>query len=34
MKAAGTITICQRINDANWYVPRCAITHGVLADGI
>jgi xanthine permease XanP len=35
MKAAGTITICQRINDANWVRPDMhSITHGVLADGL
>jgi NCS2 family nucleobase:cation symporter-2 len=35
MKAAGTITICQRINDANWVRPEMrTITSGVLADGL
>jgi NCS2 family nucleobase:cation symporter-2 len=35
MKAAGTITICQRINDANWVRPDMhSITNGVLADGL
>jgi NCS2 family nucleobase:cation symporter-2 len=35
MKAAGTITICQRINDANWVRPEMrTITNGVLADGL
>jgi xanthine permease XanP len=35
MKAAGTITICQRINDANWVRPDMrSITGGVLADGL
>ena len=35
MKAAGTITICQRINDANWVRPDMqTITKGVLADGL
>lgn len=35
MKAAGTITICQRINDANWVRPDMrSVTRGVLADGI
>lgn len=35
MKAAGTITICQRVNDANWVRPDLrSVTRGVLADGI
>jgi xanthine permease XanP len=35
MKAAGTITICQRINDADWVRPDMrSITRGVLADGL
>jgi xanthine permease XanP len=35
MKAAGTITICQRINDANWVRPELpSVTRGVLADGL
>jgi xanthine permease XanP len=35
MKAAGTITICQRINDANWVRPDLrSVTRGVLADGV
>jgi NCS2 family nucleobase:cation symporter-2 len=35
MKAAGTITICQRINDAGWVRPEMrSITSGVLADGL
>jgi xanthine permease XanP len=35
MKAAGTITICQRINDANWVRPDLpTVTRGVLADGL
>jgi xanthine permease XanP len=35
MKAAGTITVCQRINDANWVRPDMrSVTGGVLADGI
>jgi NCS2 family nucleobase:cation symporter-2 len=35
MKAAGTITVAQRINDANWVRPDMnAITRGVLADGL
>jgi NCS2 family nucleobase:cation symporter-2 len=35
MKAAGTITICQRINDANWVRPDLpSVTRGVLADGL
>jgi NCS2 family nucleobase:cation symporter-2 len=35
MKAAGTITVCQRINDADWVRPDMrSITRGVLADGV
>jgi xanthine permease XanP len=35
MKAAGTITVAQRINDANWVRPDMdTITPGVLADGL
>jgi len=35
MKAAGTITICQRINDSNWVRPDLrSVTRGVLADGL
>lgn len=35
MKAAGTITICQRINDANWVRPELpSVTRGVLTDGL
>ena len=35
MKAAGTITVCQRINDANWVRPDMRlVTSGVLADGL
>jgi NCS2 family nucleobase:cation symporter-2 len=35
MKAAGTITVCQRMNDANWVRPDMnSTTRGVLADGI
>jgi len=35
MKAAGTITICQRINNANWVRPDLvSVTRGVLADGV
>ena len=35
MKAAGTITVAQRINDANWVRPDMnTITRGVLADGL
>jgi NCS2 family nucleobase:cation symporter-2 len=35
MKAAGTITICQRINDANWVRPDLpSVTRGVLTDGL
>jgi len=34
MKAAGTITVCQRINDVNWVRPDMgSVTRGVLADG-
>jgi NCS2 family nucleobase:cation symporter-2 len=34
MKAAGTITVCQRINNADWVRPDMAsVTRGVLADG-
>jgi len=35
MKAAGTITICQRINDSSWVRPDFrSVTRGVLADGL
>jgi xanthine permease XanP len=35
MKAAGTLTICQKINDTNWVRPEMpSITRGVLSDGI
>lgn len=35
MKAAGTITMCQRINDAGWVRPEMrSINRGVLADGL
>jgi xanthine permease XanP len=35
MKAAGTITVCQRMNDADWVRPDMSSTMGgVLADGI
>ena len=35
MKAAGTITVCQRTNNANWVRPDLpSVTRGVLADGI
>ena len=35
MKAAGTITICERSNDANWVRPDMpTVTRGVLADGL
>jgi xanthine permease XanP len=35
MKAAGTLTICQKMNDANWARPDMqSITHGVLSDGL
>jgi NCS2 family nucleobase:cation symporter-2 len=34
MKAAGTITVCQKMNDADWVRPDMkSITRGVLADG-
>jgi xanthine permease XanP len=34
MKAVGTITVCQRMNDADWVRPDMrSITRGVLADG-
>ena len=34
MKAAGTITVCQKMNDADWVRPDMrSITAGVLADG-
>ena len=34
MKAVGTITMCQRMNDADWVRPDMkSITRGVLADG-
>jgi len=35
MKAAGTITMCQRMNDADWVRPEMdSIRRGVLADGL
>ena len=35
MKAAGTITMCQRINNANWVrTDMTSVTRGVLADGL
>jgi xanthine permease XanP len=35
MKAAGTITMCQRINDANWVrTDMTSVTRGVMADGL
>src|SRR5712691_3619544 len=35
MKAAGTIAVCQRSNDANWVRPDMqSVTRGVLADGL
>jgi xanthine permease XanP len=35
MKAAGTITMCQRMNDAGWVRPEMeSIRRGVLADGL
>ena len=35
MKAAGTITVCERSNDANWVRPNLrTVTRGVLADGL
>ncbi|HEX5508110.1 MAG TPA: solute carrier family 23 protein [Pseudolabrys sp.] len=35
MKAAGTITICQKMNDANWVRPDMrSVTRGVLTDGV
>jgi xanthine permease XanP len=35
LKAGGTITMCQRINDANWVRPdMTGVTRGVLADGL
>jgi xanthine permease XanP len=35
MKAAGTITVCQRMNDANWVRPDMrSVMRGVLADGV
>src|SRR5207237_4871050 len=35
MKAAGTIAVCQRTNDANWVRPDMqSVTRGVLADGV
>ena len=35
MKAMGTITICQRMNDANWVRPDMkSVMRGVMADGI
>ena len=34
MKAVGTLTVCQRMNDADWVRPDMrSITRGVLADG-
>jgi xanthine permease XanP len=34
MKAAGTITICQKMNDSDWVRPDMkSVTRGVLADG-
>jgi xanthine permease XanP len=35
MKAAGTLTICEKMNDANWVRPDMrSITRGVLSDGL
>ena len=35
MKAAGTVTICERSNDATWVRPDLrSVTRGVLADGL
>jgi len=35
MKAAGTITVCQKMNDADWVRPDMkTVTSGVLADGM
>jgi len=35
MKAAGTITVCQKMNDADWARPDMkTVTSGVLADGL
>jgi xanthine permease XanP len=35
MKAAGTLTICQKMNDANWLRPDMrSVTRGVLTDGL
>ncbi len=35
MKAAGTITVCQKMNDADWVRPDMkTVTSGVLADGL
>ncbi|HEY7230451.1 MAG TPA: solute carrier family 23 protein [Pseudolabrys sp.] len=35
MKAAGTVTICQKMNDANWVRPDMqSVTRGVLADAV
>jgi xanthine permease XanP len=35
MKAAGTITVCQKTNDANWTRPDMrSVTSGVMADGL
>ena len=35
MKAVGTITVCQRMNDADWVRPDMrSATRGVLADGV
>ena len=35
MKAAGTITVCQKTNDADWTRPDMqSVTRGVLADGL
>jgi NCS2 family nucleobase:cation symporter-2 len=35
MKAAGTLTICQKMNDSNWLRPDMhSVTRGVLTDGL
>ncbi len=35
LKAAGTLTICQKMNDANWARPEMrSITRGVMSDGL
>jgi NCS2 family nucleobase:cation symporter-2 len=35
MKAAGTVTICEKMNDATWVRPEMrSITRGVLSDGL